>query len=159
MDTFQKVQAQGGAVGGIISCLCGCGCLAASIALVVYLGVYAYNNPDPENCWWVEGATTTTLAVQAGQEDVSVNVHTVFVAWFTWGFWNSIAPCLIAPVVLIFQCLSPKFGMAVGGFLGCANCVSGLVWFIMGCVWRWGAMGTTATEIEFADDITDDKKA
>ena len=31
-----------------LGCLISCGCLAALITFCVYLGIYAYNNPEPQ---------------------------------------------------------------------------------------------------------------
>ena len=60
MDGFKNAAAQGGMC---LSCclplLCGCGLLGGAITLTVYLGKFAYQNPDPEDCWAVRGLDKT----------------------------------------------------------------------------------------------------
>ncbi len=56
MDGFKNMATNGGACGvimSIIGCLLGCGCLAAAISFVVFLGIYAFNNPNAEAIYGV----------------------------------------------------------------------------------------------------------
>ena len=56
-DAFQAAKNATGGSGAAqaISCLCTLACLGGLITYTVYLGIYAYNNPDPEECWWIKG--------------------------------------------------------------------------------------------------------
>lgn len=52
---------------------------------MVYLGIYAFNNPDQADVWAVE---SPSLALQVGAQgnDNAVPIHDTFVKWFLWGF-------------------------------------------------------------------------
>ena len=43
-----------GAATQCIGCLCTLGCCAAQVTLIVYLGIFAYNNPDKEAWYGVD---------------------------------------------------------------------------------------------------------
>ena len=58
-NQFQAMKDSTGTGGTIIGLICGCSCLAAAITYMVYLGIYAFNNPDPAACWVVEGTDAT----------------------------------------------------------------------------------------------------
>ena len=58
-DQFNSMKASAGTGGTIIGLICSCGCLAGLITYMVYLGIYAFNNPDPAACWVVEGTDAT----------------------------------------------------------------------------------------------------
>ena len=92
-DDFVKAASSG--IGAVISCLCSCACLAGGITFVVYLGKYAFDNPNKDCFWASTGADdddglvfpTEALAKTAGfKEEEIVDVHGRFVTWFLWGF-------------------------------------------------------------------------
>ena len=67
---------------------------------IVYLGVYAFNDPDPKGSFYVDGVdevalTRESIIAKAGEESVDVKAGypvdfgKVFRAWFMWGFWGS----------------------------------------------------------------------
>ena len=148
-----------GGAGGIISLICSLGCCAGAITMVVYMGIYAYSNPDPADCFWVEGLTQTSVTSAGATasalassivipEGQPLNVHLVFTTWFAWGFWSCIGPIIAGPVLAIIACLcknQPMVTGILGGLTGCATCVSFLCWFIFGLIWRWGSMGQAST--------------
>ena len=143
-DQFKTMRDSAGTGGTIISLICSCACLAGIITYMVYLGIYAFNNPDPAACYWTEGAATgsaTEIPNPTG-ELVIVNVHTTFVNWFVWGFWTCVSPCLAIPLVCIVGCMGmPTILSALGGLLSCGVGCSSLFWIIFGTVWRFGSMG------------------
>ena len=74
--------------------------------LVVYLGVFGYANPDPMNCYYVEGIetpTTTKAAAEAAAKEKGIEVKHgypidmghLFRSWFLWGFWTHIIGLII----------------------------------------------------------------
>ena len=156
-DAFQAAKNATGGSGAAqaISCLCGLACLGGLITYTVYLGIYAYNNPDPEECWWIKGLdvsqTTSAAATAAGAlSDPAltaepVNVHLVYVGWFLWGFWMCISPCIAAPVLMTLGCVSMQATQVLGGLFSCALGCGQLFWVIFGFVWRWGAMGQASS--------------
>ena len=44
-----------------IGCLCSLGCCAAQITLIVYLGIFAFNNPDNEAWYGVDAEGKSQL--------------------------------------------------------------------------------------------------
>jgi len=142
-NQFRAMKDSTGTGGTIISLICSCACLAGVITYMVYLGIYAFNNPDPEACWWTEGDVhgSATEPIVTG-DAVAVNVHVTFVNWFVWGFWTCVAPCLSIPLFCIVGCLGmPQVLTALGGLLSCGVGCSSLFWIIFGTVWRFGSMG------------------
>ena len=78
--------------------------------ITVYLGIYAYNNPDPDGAWVVKDAHT----VQPTQQDVifkaaelgvtvpqgyPIEMSRVFRAWFIWGFWAKVAMIVLSVLI------------------------------------------------------------
>ena len=131
-----------------MKCLC-CGCFATIIAFCVFLGLYAFNNPEPD-CFYIPGSDTSQpyLAVDADVEAEGVEpIHEQFVTWFTWMFANMmilfVAPCIGIIVLAITD--EEVLGAASSGFCACACSCSLLVAYIMGLVWRYGKAGKFAS--------------
>ena len=146
-DQFKAMQSSAGTGGTIVSLICSCACLAGVITYMVYLGIYAFNNPDPEACWWMEGDVhgSAVKPILTG-DAVAVNVHTTFVNWFVWGFWTCVSPCLAIPLFCIVGCLGMQTVLSgLGGLLSCGVGCSTLFWIIFGAVWRFGSMGSACT--------------
>ena len=107
---------------------------------MVYLGKYAFDNPDPADIWTVE---TPSLAMQVGQQgnDAAVPVHDNFVKWFLWG----LIQCLIVPggmcLAAICSAMAPALGSCLGGLTACAASCGGLAWWIVGIIWRFNRAG------------------
>ena len=105
----------GGDSQGLIICfaICYCCCLsillAGSIVYAVYLGIYGYGNPDPEECWWIKGLPESRSSEEAviaygnGMEPKvlgqPIDVHARFTGWFIWGFYTCLAPCMACPIL------------------------------------------------------------
>ena len=150
-DAYGNMQEKAGPVGTIIGLICSCGCLAGVIAYVVYLGIYAFNNPDPELAFSIGGQCYgTQIAADAAwaslqtagtveADAVMLNAHTLFVSWFVWGFWTCVSPCLAIPLFCILGCLGqPTIMMGCGGLFSAGLGCSSLFWIIFGAIWRWG---------------------
>ena len=153
-DYFKQVSSQGGEASGLqqgIACLCALAMFGGVITYLVFLGIYAYNNPDPLDAWWGGDLThsyTTELAAQtaAGVGVEVQNVHLVYVTWFVWGFWTAISPCIAIPVFITLGCFGVQALLQlIGAAFGCGYACSSLFWFIFGIVWRWGSMGKACT--------------
>lgn len=127
---------------------------------VVYLGLYAYGNPDPAHCYFIDGLDTTgttranavTLAEDRGIEvkpGFPIDMAHLFRCWFIWGFWDKMFQISIFAVFLplsqwnnlrwkrlqtitflIFQTLA---------------ILSFLIWFIVGFFWRFSRAGRVAS--------------
>ena len=81
--------------------ICGVLLFGIGVTLTVYLGIYAYNNPDPQNCWVVKDlhqCQPSKQLVLAKAKEFAIDVtegyplemHRLFVTWFRWGFWTAI---------------------------------------------------------------------
>jgi len=92
-------------------CVC---CFALSvvpIVFLVYLGIYAFNNPD-QDAWYGLVKTEQTLFTtedagkMVGAENL-VNIHSRFVVWFLWGFIQMLAPITLPIATTIGLAISP----------------------------------------------------
>ena len=145
-EHYMKAQIalqSGGACAQVCACLVSLACCAGGITFMVYLGKYAFNNPDPADVWAVE---TPGLALQLGQgaDDAAVPVHDNFVKWFLWG----LIQCLILPggmcLAGVAMACVPALGACLGGLTGCAAGCGGLAWWITGIIWRFNRVGQFA---------------
>ena len=95
---FSQANKMGNCAFYTLSC-CGCITLLGEVALFILLGLYAFKNPDNDG-WYatVPAVDDQGDAYQApgmydsesipeDAIDVS-NVHSNFVTWFMWGFFN-----------------------------------------------------------------------
>jgi hypothetical protein len=112
-----------------------------AITLVVYLGIFALDNPNAEG-WYGEVSDVPTMNSEswfASQDQAKVanldDVHSHFVTWFLWGFINAIGT--IGPMLLFcIPCCPP--------IAACFQC-SGCAWWIAGMVWRLRQSGSFAS--------------
>jgi len=123
--------------------------------LIVYLGVYGYANPDPENCFYVDGvdtpgltaestealATEKGIAIRAGYP---VNMAHLFRSWFLWGFWSHIVGLVVQlvflPMFFLFRVSSNIPHVSYMVFQG-VNCCNLIAWFLLGFFWRFSRAG------------------
>ena len=100
--------------------LLACACCIAPIVFIVYLGIYAFNNPD--NDAWIGKTSgnvdTSDFKLFNTQEDGSkggatdlVDIHARFVSWFFWGFLQT---CVIP----FGACCLVLTGSMINAFLG-----------------------------------------
>ena len=142
----------------VVGCLVSCACCAAGVTFLVYLGIFAFNNPNPE-AWYATKGTDESLfkdeaaATAAGYSDLD-NVHGHFVTWFLWGFLNAVIPMGLALIAGLCMLISPRAGQVVGSLAGCGGC-SGLAWYIAGLCWRFRASGKYAS----GDWVVDNREA
>ena len=80
-----------------------CAAALSKITLTVSLGIYAYNNPDPEASYAVvdhlEGMYSKEQLRELKESDADVrnvsHVHSYFHAWLLWGFYLMLSPYVI----------------------------------------------------------------
>ena len=131
--------------------LCCCVCSAVPIIFMVYLGIYAFNNPDQE-AWY--GLDTDGKGALFASEDAGltgratelVDIHARFVTWFLWGFIQTLVLPLSATILVgLGMLIHPSLGSFCSGLLGCGMSCGGLAWWITGIVWRFRSDGAYAT--------------
>ena len=107
----------GGDSEGVFICLAICYCcclsimLAGMIVYAVFLGIYGYGSPDPEECWWIKGLpesrSSQEAAIAYGNEmepkvlGQPIDVHARFTGWFIWGFYTFLAQIMSGLVLSI----------------------------------------------------------
>ena len=151
-------------------------CCAISLIVVgvfatatVFLGIYAFNNPDPEACWVVKGmddpTTTRDAAVNEADtksvditEGYPVDMHRIYIAWFTWGFYAKVAMTALMIISMLVGCWKEKAGMIVGSISMGLYVTNGIVWAACGALWRFSGAGLIAAgdKLERDFDVTDD---
>ena len=126
-----------------IASVCGCAFFAAHVTCMVYFGIYAYNNPDPEAYYLEPTARSDAQLVADASADAEgvVPIHNQFIFWYKWMFYNGLAAYGLGCVAPIFM----KMGLSTCSRLGLCllNC-SALVCYIIGCVYRFGEAGQFA---------------
>ena len=119
------------------------GCCALSIVYLVYLGIFAFNNPDNQVFYTSQGSEEKLTATLSNKH--SVDVHAQFVGWFTVGFSLAILPCatgLVSGLIfLINETCAGYFSKLITCLSGCV----GIAWFITGIVWRFRESGSIAS--------------
>ena len=140
-----------GACGTMLACVLTCACSAIPIVLMVYMGIYAFNNPDSD-AWHgvVEGGEfklcEDEAAAQKLQAANAVDIHGRFVAWFLWGSLVMLpAPIIAGLVAFLAMLVSPALGTFCSTLFGCAVSCGGLAWWITGIVWRFRSDGAYAS--------------
>ena len=119
------------------------GCCALSIVYLVYLGIYAFNNPDNQVFYTSQGSEQKLTATLSNEH--SEDVHSQFVSWFTVGFTLAILPCATALLTgLIFMINETCAGM-ISKLITCLSGCVGIAWFITGIVWRFKESGSIAS--------------
>ena len=145
---------------------CGiCSCITGGVAFttaLVFLGYYAYSNPDPSQCWVVRDLhsawpTKADAIARADTMDIDVTsgypmeMHAVFELWFTWGFWAKIT--LIAALLLgvgVYKSGHENAGKIVLFLSSGLYAAQGIVWLGLGAVWRYSKAGQVASGDELA---------
>ncbi len=164
MDDFKNMAGSGpcGVIMGIIGCLLGCSCLAAAVAFVVFLGIYAFNNPNAEAIYGVlptgqealfADEATANLAKATDLDDV----HSNFVMWFLWGFIQQMVTCVGPLLGALCMLIHPSLGSAVMGLMSCGAGCGGLAWYITGLVFRCRQSGNFASGDIMPDNVTEEQ--
>ena len=143
----------------LVSCICGCGCLAAGITFIVYLGIYAFNNPEAQT-YYIAGSDTTQAELVPIVPNVDAEgvtpIHDQFITWFKWMFANSLVPtsfACIGPLLMCLMAKSPCLGNTCSGAVFCSWVCSGLAVYILGLVWRYGEAGKFASGDDLDENV------
>ena len=118
---------------------------ALPVVWTVYLGIYAFDNPD-QPAWY--GVTDGKPSLFGSPDEQGAgeltDIHQRFVSWFLWGFIQALAPWLLAPFIVSCMVLSPELGSLCGILSCCGLGCSSLAWWIAGIVWRFRSDGSYA---------------
>ena len=136
---------------------CGyCSCIAATGAFLTalgFLGFYTYKNPDPTQCWVVRDLhsawpSKADAIARADTMDIDVTsgfpmeMHAVFIMWFTWGFWAKITLLAVLTIGFVIFKMGNEYCARLLGFLsGGLYAAQGIVWLGLGGVWRYSKPG------------------
>ena len=115
------------------------------LVLTVYLGIYAFKNPDQPAWYGID--SDGSMALYATEKDANVSgalllvdIHRRFHIWFLWGFSLAVAPCAALIIFPIFSCI-PILGNFLISILSFGMCCGWFAWWIVGILWRFRAMG------------------
>ena len=136
MDGYKDATPAMMCVGG----LCGLAFCAASVAFMVYTGIYAFNNPEPQ-AYFLEptvGHGAQLVATADVDADGVVPIHDQFVLWFTWMFYNQAAFFGLMTFAPICMKMELTICVRIGFFLFQCSCFA---IYVMGLVWRYGQAG------------------
>ena len=122
--------------------------LTLFIVLTIYCGVYAYSNPDPANSWIVKGVdspalTKSAIVDKATSEGVTIgegypiDMHKVFVAWATWGFWQNLILLTVFALSIVIGTCFPKVLAIMSGLTGLGWLLGTILWLVFGGIWRY----------------------
>ena len=154
MDSSYQMQVKGSLQGAgicaqICAGICGLATCAVAITFTVYLGIFAFDNPNGDGWFGTYENYGRTYYDMASKADWDIrkargvidyvenldHVHDHFVTWFTWGFINACGQ-LGALMLICIPCCPPV--------LGCFQC-SSMAWWIAGMVWRLRESGAFAS--------------
>lgn len=159
--------------GGLITCcLCSFICVAVSISLPVFMGIYAWGNPDKDAWYGLTPESKHALFEgedQANESEATdiVHIHARFIAWFTWGFIMLLPVPLIsiASICIMDKLCGPGVAAWCAAINSCGGCLTTMAWWTYGIVLRWSATGAFASGdiimegdsyIEWHDKITEE---
>ena len=143
--------------------------LTLFITLTIYCGVYAYSNPDPANAWIIKGVDSTSLTKSAAvdkataegitvPEGYPIDMHKVFVAWATWGFWQNLILVCVFLLSLVVSKWSPKVFAIMGTLTALGWLLGSILWLVFGGIWRYSQGGIIASgdKLERGAENTDE---
>lgn len=145
---------------------------AVYTVFIIYLGLYAYGNPDPYHCFYIDGLDTPGTSKANAKdlaEDRGIEVRTgypidmahLFQTWFIWGFWDKMLQISIIAVFLPMQFMSKTRHVHVQKIaffiLQALSILSFLIWFTVGFFWRFSRAGRVASgdKLERVAGVTD----
>ena len=125
---------------------------AAFAVATTYLGIYAYNNPDPDACWVVKdldapALTKNDVITNANNLNIEVtkgypvNMHKLNLAWFTWGFYAKIAIIAAFVVAGIVNNWCKASALKISGISFLVYALNTTAWLVAGAIWRFSKAG------------------
>lgn len=147
-----------------------CG-LAVLVVVSVFMYLYGYTSPDKAGCWIGTTSTSTmgadgTITVLNSDERVvwptsehpyyNTDVFAItledaedwghkMTLWFRMGFFMYAIQALFMLIRMVGHCAEKKGLASCGSSVQCCAACFGIVWAILGAVWRWGENGTLAS--------------
>ena len=114
-------------------------CCVGMTTLLIYLGIYAFKNPDMDNVWVIE----EPLTLQYGKQGMknAIPIHNNFVLWFHFGFICTLLVPITFFLINICSMINPKLGGWLGGLTMCGATCGGFAWWITGMIWRFDRVG------------------
>lgn len=126
---------------------------------MICLVVYGNGNPDPNNCFYVDGVdqTATTrdaaigVATAAGVEvkaGYPIDMAHLFRGWFRWGFWTSMYTLAVLGAVIPLHIYMPakrSLVHLIGAILMGISLLNSVIWYLTGFFWRFSKAGRVAT--------------
>ena len=114
------------------------------------LGIFAYKNPDPVDSYYTPVgsrlfSSETEAELYASNPDEIVNMHSRFILWLKWGFWNFLLALILAMIGMF--CQPAGYGFATKAFIlsmcssACILALSVQVWTIVGAIFRFSKSG------------------
>ena len=168
--TIEKLNASETATQKVFSLIGMIGCAALGLIIWIFLGYYAFGNPDPKSCWVVRDLAATALTKEGILKKASdmgvdvvdgypVNMAKVYQAWFAWGFWNNTIVTISSITFWLVKKYSEKAALIGNGIFGSLFCISSVVWLMFGAIWRFSKAGTIASgdRLERLNDQTDEQ--
>ena len=128
-----------------------CGCFTTFITFTVYLGIYAFSNPEAQ-AYYISGSDETQAELVAivpdAEADGVIPIHDHFVTWFTWMFANQLITlswiCTL-PILILFYNGSKNPAAIIFQICFSSYSCSVLIAYIMGLVWRFSKAGKFAS--------------
>ena len=122
---------------------------------MAYLAVYGWKNPDPANCFFIDGLDAPALTKAAVEEQARakglairpgypIDMGHIFRSWFRWGFWGSIFTVFIlgAAIPLHIYMVEKRNIVHMGSALSLViSFCNNIAWFILGLFWRFSKAG------------------
>ena len=117
------------------------------IALIIYLGIYAFNNPDNEAWYGTDSKHNGQLFAReadalSAQATEVVDIHAKFVLWFRWGFFMIISMFLSHIVIFAISSFHKMAGETIRGLLVYGFSCALLAWWVCGIIWRFNSRGS-----------------
>ena len=124
--------------------------LAPIIAWTVYLGIYAFDNPDSPAWYGIVDGKPGLFENHELESVELLDIHRRFASWFLWGFIHALAPWLLFLCVKVCTALSPKLGECSQILAICSYGCSTVAWWVTGIVWRFRPDGAFASGDKFS---------
>ena len=145
MDGYKSQLAGAGSCVLAILCLCSLTCLVLLITFIVFLGIFAFANPNNAAFYGVDTAGVETLYATQNPTGDLTDVHGDFVTWFTWGFYQQMLPVAGLLLVGIATMINASLAKFCQGVVSIGSVCGSLAWIIAGLVWRFRASGKFAS--------------
>ena len=126
---------------------------------MLYLFNFGFGSPDSRHCYYVDGLDTVERSKEAiieVAEDKEVPVTKgypidmghLFRSWYLWAFWGSIFNLVAFGTLLglyIYRKDLRHILRMVAGTVTLIVVCNNLLWYLLGCLWRFSSAGRVAS--------------